>query len=75
MKAIVYRKYGSPEVLQLQEVEKPVPDDHEVLIKVKASTVNRTDRANMRAKPFFMHFFQVFSNPKNRFGELSLPVK
>ena len=40
MKAIGLRKFGSPDVLQLQDVEKPIPKDNEILVKVKAASVN-----------------------------------
>ena len=66
MKAVVYTKYGSPDVLQLKEVDKPLPKDDEVLIKVYATTVNRTDYATIRAIPFFMRIFTGLFKPKKQ---------
>ena len=66
MKAIVYTQYGPPDVLHLKELETPKPKDNEVLIRVKATTVNRTDCANLRAKPFFMRFILGLFEPKRQ---------
>ncbi|MDH4091273.1 MAG: NAD(P)-dependent alcohol dehydrogenase [Cyclobacteriaceae bacterium] len=64
MKAIVSTKYGSPDILELKEVENPVPNDHEVLIKVFATTVNRTDTATLRGKPFLARLVTGMFKPK-----------
>src|SRR5437762_2591656 len=53
MKAIVYTKYGSPEVLSLKEVAKPAPNDDEVLIKLEAVSVNRSDWEGLIGKPLY----------------------
>ena len=66
MKALVYNKYGSPDVLQLKEVDKPSPKSNEVLIRVYATTVNRTDCATVRAKPFFMRLVTGLFAPKKQ---------
>src|SRR6266513_5581072 len=55
MRAIVYHTYGSPDVLKLEEVQKPVPQDDEVLVKVLATSVNAGDWAHLlRGRPFLM---------------------
>ncbi len=64
MKAAVRRSYGFPKIIQLEEIEKPVPGEGEVLIKVHATSVNRTDCANLTAQPFIMRFVLGFLKPK-----------
>jgi NADPH:quinone reductase-like Zn-dependent oxidoreductase len=54
MKAIVYTKFGPPDVLQLKEVKKPIPKDDEILIKVQAASANAYDWRHLRADPFFI---------------------
>lgn len=66
MKAIVYTHYGPPDSLQLKEVVKPVPGENEVLIKVFATTVNRTDCATIRAIPFFARIITGLFKPKKQ---------
>src|SRR5690349_8467386 len=56
MKAIVYTHYGSPDVLQLTEVERPTPQDHEVMVHVHAASVNAAELHLLRGKPFLMRF-------------------
>jgi len=68
MKAIVYHTYGSPDVLKLEEVQKPVPQDDEVLVKVHATSVNAGDWAHLlRGKPFLMRLMGFgLLKPKNK---------
>ena len=54
MKAIVYRSYGSPDVLKLEDVEKPTPTDDQVLIKVQAVSINGSDREGLIGKPLYV---------------------
>jgi NADPH:quinone reductase-like Zn-dependent oxidoreductase len=63
MKAAVRSKYGPPEVLSVQEVEKPAPKDDEILIRVYATTVNRSDYHVLTGKPFMMRLFTGLFTP------------
>jgi NADPH:quinone reductase-like Zn-dependent oxidoreductase len=66
MKAVVYEKYGPPEVLHLADVPRPVPRDDEVLVKVHATTVNRTDAGLRSAEVFISRFFTGLLRPRNK---------
>ena len=66
MRAVVHDSYGPPEVLRLEDVEKPTPKDDEVLVRVHATTVNRSDVGWLRASPFFARFFTGLRRPKHR---------
>jgi NADPH:quinone reductase-like Zn-dependent oxidoreductase len=68
MKAIVYRGYGSPDVLACEEIEKPTPGDDEVLIKVRAASVNPLDRHIMRGRPFPLRIAFGLRKPRMRPG-------
>ncbi len=65
MKAVIYTRYGPPEVLHLAEVGKPAPKASEVLIKVHATTINRTDCGFRSAEYFISRFFSGLIRPKN----------
>ena len=67
MKAIICPRYGSPDVLQLREVEKPVPQEDEVLIQIHAASLNSRDLRMLRANPFFMRLMPGgLFRPKNK---------
>jgi NADPH:quinone reductase-like Zn-dependent oxidoreductase len=68
MKAIVYTKYGPPETLQLEEVAKPTPKDDEVLIKVRAVSVNRSDWEGLRGKPLYARIGGLLKPRHQRLG-------
>ncbi len=64
MKAVVNTRYGSPDILQVREVPRPVPGHGEILVKVHASTVSRTDSGLLRAHPFFSRFVTGLLRPR-----------
>ncbi len=65
MRAIVCTRYGSPDALQLNEVEKPAPTEGRVLVKVHAASANPVDWHTMRGKPFLVRFSEGLRKPKD----------
>ncbi len=65
MKAIVFNQYGSPDVLELVEVEKPTPKENEVLVKIHAASANPLDWHRMRGAPFLVRLSDGLRKPKN----------
>ncbi len=66
MRAVVYDSYGPPEVLRLDDVERPIPKEDEVLIRIHATTVNRTDTGLRSAEYFISRFVTGLLRPKNK---------
>jgi len=64
MKAIIYRNYGSPDVLKCEEIEKPTPGDDEVLIRVRAASLNPLDYHLMKGGPYIVRILLGLLGPK-----------
>jgi len=73
MKAVVHDRYGPPSVLRLEDVARPIPKDNEVLVRIHATTVNRSDCGWRGGAPFFSRFFTGVRRPRRRIlgGELA----
>jgi len=65
MKAIVYQKYGSPDVLRMEDIQKPIPGDNEVLVKIHAVSINSWDWDALTGKPFEYRFLNGLLKPKS----------
>ncbi len=66
MKAAIHTQYGPPDVVQIREIDKPIPGANDVLFRVHASTVNRTDCGFRSAEYFVSRFFSGLFKPKQQ---------
>ena len=66
MRAVVHDRYGPPDVLRLEDVERPEPKEDEVLVRIHATTVTRTDCGMRGPEPFFVRIFTGLVRPKRR---------
>jgi NADPH2:quinone reductase len=74
MKAVVFTEFGTPDVLRIQDIEKPVPRDRDVLIKVNATTVTTAESLMRRGRPLWGRIIIGFLRPRKRFRVLGLEV-
>lgn len=72
MKALVFTKYGSPEILQLKEITKPTPKENEVLVKIHATAVNDYDWSMIRGKPYLYRLLFGLLKPKHQIPGMEL---
>ncbi len=72
MRALVFTKYGSPEVLQLKEIAKPTPEENAVLIKIHATAVNDYDWSLIRGKPYLLRLLYGILRPKHQIPGMEL---
>src|ERR1700752_95433 len=66
MKAAIYTRYGPPDVLQIADIKKPAPKNEEVLIRVRAASVNPYDCHFLRGMPYLLRLFAGLRKPKNQ---------
>jgi NADPH:quinone reductase-like Zn-dependent oxidoreductase len=66
LKAVVYRRYGPPDVLSVEDIEKPTPRDDEVLLRVHAASINAADRVLLRGKPSVIRLGMGLSKPRRQ---------
>jgi len=64
MRAVIVKKYGNPEVLQIQKIEKPLPKSNEVLIKIKATSITAASGFMREGKPYLGRLFLGLTRPK-----------